>query len=154
MPCTRYIAYHRVSTVRQGRSGLGLDAQREAIASYVAATLGELLGEFTEVESGRRSDRAELSKALAACRVQRCTLIIAKLDRFVPSYWTDETDARELYDPVEGGQWSHPPAFPAGGGGLVSTAADYLRFSRMMLNKGALDGTRLPTRLGRSELHP
>lgn len=81
MLCTRYVAYHRVSTARQGRSGLGLDAQRETIASYVAATSGELLGEFTEVESGRRSDRAELSKALAACRVKRCTLIIAKLDR-------------------------------------------------------------------------
>jgi DNA invertase Pin-like site-specific DNA recombinase len=81
MSAARYIAYHRVSTARQGRSGLGLDAQREAIRSHLAATSGELLAEFTEIESGRRSDRIELSKALAACRVQRCTLIIAKLDR-------------------------------------------------------------------------
>ena len=81
MLATRYIAYHRVSTARQGRSGLGLDAQREAIRTHLASISGELLAEFTEIESGRRSDRTELVKALAACRAQRATLIIAKLDR-------------------------------------------------------------------------
>lgn len=78
---TRFTAYIRVSTARQGRSGLGLEAQREAIRSHAAATSGELLGEYVEIESGTRSDRPELAKALAACRAQRCTLIIAKLDR-------------------------------------------------------------------------
>lgn len=77
----RFTAYIRVSTARQGRSGLGLEAQREAIRSHIASTSGELLGEYLEVESGMRSDRPELAKALSACRVQRCTLIIAKLDR-------------------------------------------------------------------------
>lgn len=77
----RFTAYIRVSTARQGRSGLGLEAQREAIRSHVADTSGKLLGEYVEVESGTRSDRPELVKALSACRVQRCTLIIAKLDR-------------------------------------------------------------------------
>jgi DNA invertase Pin-like site-specific DNA recombinase len=81
MLAARYIAYHRVSTARQGRSGLGLDAQREAICTHLASISGKLLAEFTEIESGRRSDRTELVKALAACRVQRATLIIAKLDR-------------------------------------------------------------------------
>ena len=81
MPATRYIAYYRVSTARQGRSGLGLDAQREAIRLHLAATGEELLGEHTEVESGRRTDRPELAKALAACRLHRATLVIAKLDR-------------------------------------------------------------------------
>lgn len=81
MPASRYIAYYRVSTARQGRSGLGLDAQRDAVRSHTTAMAAELLAEFTEVESGRRSDRNELAKALAACRVQRCSLIIAKLDR-------------------------------------------------------------------------
>lgn len=81
MPIARFIGYCRVSTARQGRSGLGLDAQRDAIRTHLASVAGELLAEFTEVESGRRSDRSELTKALAACRVQRCTLIIAKLDR-------------------------------------------------------------------------
>ncbi len=70
-----------VSTARQGRSGLGLDAQREAIRLHLSAVGGELLGEHTEIESGRRSDRPELLTALAACRVHRATLVIAKLDR-------------------------------------------------------------------------
>lgn len=81
MPATRYIAYHRVSTARQGRSGLGLDAQCEAIRCYLSERDSELLGEFTEIESGRRIDRPELAKALAACRLHRATLVIAKLDR-------------------------------------------------------------------------
>jgi DNA invertase Pin-like site-specific DNA recombinase len=60
---------------------LGLDAQKNAIQSHLAASSGELLAEFTEIESGRRNDRPELAKALAACRLHRATLIIAKLDR-------------------------------------------------------------------------
>lgn len=80
MLATRYIAYYRVSTARQGRSGLGLDAQRTAVWEH-AAGMTKLLAEFTEIESGRRSDRPELAKALAACRLHRATLIIAKLDR-------------------------------------------------------------------------
>jgi CubicO group peptidase (beta-lactamase class C family) len=60
-----------------------------------------------------------------------------KLDRFATSYATDpETGALELYDEAEGGQWSRPPAFPSGAGGLVSTIDDYLAFGQMMLNKG------------------
>ena len=81
VPATRYIAYHRVSTARQGRSGLGLDAQREAIRTHLSGAAGELLAEYTEVESGRLNDRPELAKALAACRLHRATLVIAKLDR-------------------------------------------------------------------------
>lgn len=81
MPNNRYIAYYRVSTARQGRSGLGLDAQRDTVRGYLAGTAGELLAEHTEIESGRRSDRPELANALAACRVHRATLVIAKLDR-------------------------------------------------------------------------
>lgn len=77
----RFIAYYRVSTARQGRSGLGLEAQRSAVLSYLNGGAWELLDEFTEVESGKRSDRPQLAAALAACRLHKATLVIAKLDR-------------------------------------------------------------------------
>jgi CubicO group peptidase (beta-lactamase class C family) len=61
----------------------------------------------------------------------------AKLDRFATSYWTDyRTGAFEVYDEAEGGQWSRPPAFPSGAGGLVSTIDDFLAFAQMMLKEG------------------
>ncbi|MDO9712440.1 recombinase family protein [Paracraurococcus lichenis] len=77
----RFIAYFRVSTEKQGRSGLGLEAQRAAVERHVQAAGGTIMAEFVEVESGKRSDRPEVAKAIAACRARRATLIIAKLDR-------------------------------------------------------------------------
>lgn len=74
-------AYYRVSTNRQGRSGLGIDAQRAATETYVRSNGAKLMGEFIEVESGTRFDRPELSNALKACRKTGATLLIAKLDR-------------------------------------------------------------------------
>lgn len=79
MTAGKFIAYFRVSTQRQGQSGLGLEAQRAAVMAYLAG--GNLVAEFTEVESGKRNDRPQLAAALAACRKQRATLVIAKLDR-------------------------------------------------------------------------
>ena len=77
-----FIAYYRVSTEQQGRSGLGLDAQKEAVSRYLATRPGaRLIGEFQEVESGKRADRPQLAAALAACRARRAVLVIAKLDR-------------------------------------------------------------------------
>jgi DNA invertase Pin-like site-specific DNA recombinase len=76
----RYIAYYRVSTQRQGRSGLGLQAQQKAVKDRLCDGR-ELISEYTEIESGRRNDRPRLAEALAACRLHRATLIIAKLDR-------------------------------------------------------------------------
>jgi DNA invertase Pin-like site-specific DNA recombinase len=76
-----YVAYYRVSTERQSRSGLGLEAQRKAVADFIVGR-GELAGEFTEIESGRRNDRPQLVAALKACqRKPRPILVIAKLDR-------------------------------------------------------------------------
>lgn len=77
----RTINYYRVSTAKQGRSGLGLDAQRAAIASFCASRGCEPLGEYTEQESGKRDDRPELAKALHHAKVTGATLVIAKLDR-------------------------------------------------------------------------
>lgn len=76
-----FIAYYRVSTAKQGKSGLGLEAQREAVRTFLNGGSWTLAGEFTEVESGKRNDRPELAKALQACRVYGARLVIAKLDR-------------------------------------------------------------------------
>ncbi len=76
-------SYYRVSTERQGQSGLGLDAQRSAVAAYAVGK--ELSGEFVEVESGRKDNRPHLSAALALCRRKRAVLVIAKLDRLARS---------------------------------------------------------------------
>jgi DNA invertase Pin-like site-specific DNA recombinase len=76
----KLVAYYRVSTARQGRSGLGLEAQRAVVQSYVDKG-HHLVAEFTEVESGKRSDRPELAKAMNHARLTGAKLVIAKLDR-------------------------------------------------------------------------
>jgi DNA invertase Pin-like site-specific DNA recombinase len=77
----KFIAYYRVSTARQGASGLGLDAQQEAVRSYLNGGNWQLVAEVTEVESGKRNDRPKLAEALRLCKLHGATLIIAKLDR-------------------------------------------------------------------------
>jgi DNA invertase Pin-like site-specific DNA recombinase len=77
----KVVAYYRVSTAAQGRSGLGLEAQRNAVEGYCRGRECQLLAEFTEVESGKRNDRPELAKALHHAKVTGATLVIAKLDR-------------------------------------------------------------------------
>lgn len=78
---SRFVAYYRVSTDGQARSGLGLEAQREAVRAYLNGGQWELVAELTEAESGRKGDRPELTKALALCRAYGARLVIAKLDR-------------------------------------------------------------------------
>lgn len=77
------VAYYRVSTVRQGESGLGLDAQRETVSKFSASHGMVTVGEFTEVESGKKTDvdRPQLREALATCRKLGATLVVSKLDR-------------------------------------------------------------------------
>src|SRR3954464_14612171 len=81
MAVGRFVAYYRVSTDKQGRSGLGLEAQREAVQAYLNGGSWTLAAAVTEVESGRRNDRPELDRALGLCRLYGATLIVAKLDR-------------------------------------------------------------------------
>ena len=77
----KFVAYYRVSTDQQGASGLGLEAQRKAVETYLDGGPWRLVAEHTEVESGKRADRPELTKALLACRKHKAKLVIAKLDR-------------------------------------------------------------------------
>lgn len=77
----RFVIYYRVSTAQQGRSGLGLDAQRETVMRFLNGGNHQVVSEYTEVESGGKSDRPELAKAIRDCRLKDARLIVAKLDR-------------------------------------------------------------------------
>jgi len=81
MATGKFVSYIRVSTAKQGRSGLGLEAQRSSITHYLNGGSWELLKEFREIESGKNDDRPELMNALKLCQLTGATLIIAKLDR-------------------------------------------------------------------------
>lgn len=81
MPLPAFVSYLRVSTERQGRSGLGLEAQRKAVSDFLAGSVSRLVAELVEVESGSRDGRPRLAEALSLCRVHGATLLIAKLDR-------------------------------------------------------------------------
>lgn len=76
-----FISYLRVSTEKQGESGFGIEAQRTAISQFARHSDASILGEFIEVESGKRNDRPVLQEALRVCRKTKSTLLVAKLDR-------------------------------------------------------------------------
>ncbi|WP_249194799.1 recombinase family protein [Gluconobacter cerinus] len=76
-----FVSYFRVSTARQGASGLGIEAQQRAVAVHVAQTGGRELASFTEIESGKNNERPKLAEAMERCRLTGAVLLIAKLDR-------------------------------------------------------------------------
>jgi len=78
---TNFVCYYRVSTTQQGQSGLGLEAQRQAVRDYAQKVQGTVLDELVEVESGKRADRPVLTNAIQRCRETGATLLVAKLDR-------------------------------------------------------------------------
>ncbi|HKP05437.1 MAG TPA: recombinase family protein [Chthoniobacterales bacterium] len=81
-PAQKWVCYFRVSTNKQGHSGLGLDAQRDSVTRYITEKGGAIIAVFTEIESGKKaSNRPALNEAIAMCRAKRATLCIAKLDR-------------------------------------------------------------------------
>jgi DNA invertase Pin-like site-specific DNA recombinase len=80
-----FISYLRVSTERQGQSGLGIEAQREAVQRYVASVGGTLIAEHLEIETGKSATRPILLQSIAQCRRERAVLLIARLDRLARS---------------------------------------------------------------------
>jgi DNA invertase Pin-like site-specific DNA recombinase len=117
-PARSFIGYYRVSTERQGRSGLGIEAQQAAVANYLAASGGEIIHEFLETESGKRSDRPELTAALVACRKHRATLIVAKIDRLSRNAAFLLTVADGLKNDAAGVVFCDLPQLPPGPMGL------------------------------------
>lgn len=82
----RIVAYYRVSTKKQGESGLGIEGQKAAVQEFATRNKGEVVREYVEVETGKRADRPELEKALAHAKRSRATLVVAKLDRLTRNY--------------------------------------------------------------------
>ena len=83
----KFITYYRVSTKRQGQSGLGLDSQRSIVSDYIVKNGGEVLNTFTEIESGKNDLRPELLTAIDQCKKYGATLLVAKLDRLARSVY-------------------------------------------------------------------
>jgi DNA invertase Pin-like site-specific DNA recombinase len=81
----KFVAYHRVSTNGQGKSGFGLEAQGKAVKDYLNGGSWNLVGEFTEIKSGRNADQPKLQEALAMCRGYRAALVVANVSRLTRS---------------------------------------------------------------------
>ncbi len=77
----KYVAYYRVSTAKQGASGLGLEAQQESVRAYLNGGRWKMVAEFLEIESGKKNDRPALAQALSLCELHKATLVVAKMDR-------------------------------------------------------------------------
>ncbi|QOF94228.1 recombinase family protein [Novacetimonas hansenii] len=77
----KFVAYYRVSTEKQGKSGLGIEAQQHSVRQFLNGGDWELLAEFTEIETGKNDDRPQLERAMNECRLTGATLVIAKIDR-------------------------------------------------------------------------
>lgn len=128
------VAYYRVSTAQQGRSGLGLEAQRATVLEHAARVGSMILHEFTDIESGRKTDRPRLAEAIALCRRQRATLVVAKLDRLARNAPFLLTVYEGLKTDAAGVHFCDLPDLPTGPMGLffVSLMAAIARLERDM----------------------
>lgn len=134
-----FVAYYRVSTDKQGRSGLGLEAQRETVSRTIGREGGRLVAEFVEVESGADNTRPKLAEALASARAQGAILIVAKLDRLA-------RDAQFLLSIVDGSgeaglRFCDLPDIPAGPFGkfMVTMIAAVAELERGMISQRTRD---------------
>lgn len=129
---TALIAYYRVSTAQQGRSGLGLEAQQATVLTHAQKVGGVILHSFTDIESGRKTDRPQLAEAIAACQKHRATLVVAKLDRLARNAPFLLTVYEGLKDRAAGVHFCDLPDLPPGPMGLffVSIMAAIARLER------------------------
>jgi DNA invertase Pin-like site-specific DNA recombinase len=134
----KYVAYYRVSTKTQGASGLGLDAQGDCVVCRVEAQGGELIGEFTDVESGKNDFRPQLNAALDLAKKHNATLIIAKLDRLSRSV----AFIMKLRDSGVKFEACDLPDFNTLTVGMFATFAQYEREKIAERTKAALDARR------------
>lgn len=126
-----------------------LPLMRQPGEKWVYNTGSDVLGVLIARASGQPFERFLRERLFEPLGMRDTAFSVppASLDRFATSYWTNpRTGAGEVYDMPEGGQWSRPPAFPSGGGGLVSTVDDYLSFAGMLLNHGKNGGERILSR--------
>jgi DNA invertase Pin-like site-specific DNA recombinase len=147
----KFVAYYRVSTQRQGRSGLGLEAQQTAVRNYLNGGDWRLVAEVTEVESGKRNDRPKLAEALKLCRLHGATLIIAKLDRLA-------RNVAFISNLMESGVDFHAVDFPQANRLTVQILAAVAEHEAKVISertKGALAAARLRgIQLGGYNKHP
>ena len=148
MAQTAFVSYLRVSTQQQGRSGLGLEAQRKAVAEFLAGGSWRHVAERVEVESGSRDTRPRLAEALALCRLHNATLVIAKLDRL-------SRDAHFLLGLQKAGVRFQAADMPEANEMVVGIMAVVAQAERKMISvrtKAALAAAKARgTRLGRPE---
>lgn len=135
----KFVSYLRVSTDKQGKSGLGLEAQREAVQRHLNGGDWKLLGEYVEVESGKNDDRRQLAKALHHCKLTGATLIVAKLDRLS----RNQSFLMSVYEGSgEGGVvFCDLPTIPAGPVGkfIVQQMAAVAELERGLISKRTKD---------------
>ena len=134
----KFIAYYRVSTVKQGQSGLGLEAQKASVADYLKSNTGELVTEYTEIQSGSKDNRPELQAALRQCRLTGATLLIAKLDRLSRnrSFLMNVQDSSVQFVAVDMPEANHFTV------GLMACLADYERELISERTKAALQAAK------------
>jgi DNA invertase Pin-like site-specific DNA recombinase len=124
----RIVSYYRVSTARQGQSGLGLEAQRKAVADYLNGGQWEVVSEFVEIESGKREDRPELKKAMDHARRTGATLVVAKLDRLA-------RDAHFLLGLQKAGVKFVAADMPEANEAMVGFMAIFAQYERDLISK-------------------
>ena len=145
----KFIAYYRVSTIKQGQSGLGLEAQQAAVAEYLNSNTGDLVTEYTEIQSGSKDNRPELQAALRQCRLTGATLLIAKLDRLSRnrSFLMSVQDSSVKFVAVDMPEANHFTV------GLMACLADYERELISERTKSALKAAKARgVRLGNPKL--